>query len=96
VILVIFGLIAVGAALLLIYYSKNPGSGGLSGVTRARKVQATVVPEKRYKKSEDGKVVYLFDDDDEEDAHETSGNDDPDGSDRPNGPNDSNGEEGKE
>ncbi|MDR1292626.1 MAG: hypothetical protein LBJ91_04440 [Clostridiales Family XIII bacterium] len=70
-ILVIFGLIAVGAALLLIYYSRKPGSGGFSGVTRARRVQATVVPERHYKKSKDGKVVYLFDDDDDDEDSET-------------------------
>jgi hypothetical protein len=58
-------MIAVGAALLLIYYSRNPGVGS-SFVARAKKVQATIVPEKRYKRSEDGKVVYLFDDDDED------------------------------
>jgi hypothetical protein len=81
-------MIAVGAALLLIYYSRKPGSGGLSGVARARKVQATVVPEKRYKKSEDGKVVYLFDDDEE--TTETSEKKGSDGS------NGSGGEEGKE
>jgi hypothetical protein len=54
-------MIAIGAALLLIYYSKNPGQGS-SGAGRAKHVQATVMPEKHYKKSEDGKVVYLFDD----------------------------------
>jgi hypothetical protein len=36
------------------------------------------VPEKRYKKSEDGKVVYLFDDDDDDPA---DGPGDEDGSD---------------
>jgi hypothetical protein len=71
-------LIAIGAALLLIYYSKKPGSGA----ARAKRVQATVVPEKRYKRSEDGKVVYLFDDDapgapgeTERDAHPADGSD---------------------
>jgi hypothetical protein len=34
----------------------------------AKRVQAQVVPEKHYKKSEDGKVVYLFGDDDEDDV----------------------------
>ncbi|MDR0519715.1 MAG: hypothetical protein LBG82_06665 [Clostridiales Family XIII bacterium] len=57
--LFLLGLIAVGAALLLIYYSRKP-TGAMRG--GAKRVQATVVPEKRYKKSEDGKVVYLFDD----------------------------------
>jgi hypothetical protein len=71
---------------LLIYYSKNPGSGGFSAVARAKKVQATVVPEKRYKKSEDGKVVYLFDDDEEKNPEKPAEN-------RPDGPG---GEEGKE
>jgi hypothetical protein len=55
-------MIAIGAALLLIYYSKKPGQGSSSGMGRTRRLQATVMPEKRYKKSEDGKVVYLFDD----------------------------------
>ncbi|MDR0596790.1 MAG: hypothetical protein LBG50_04555 [Clostridiales Family XIII bacterium] len=52
-------MIAIVAALLLIYYSKKPASVARD---KARRVQATVVPEKQYKKSEDGKVVYLFDD----------------------------------
>jgi hypothetical protein len=34
----------------------------------AKRVQAQVVPEKHYKKSEDGKVVYLFGSDDEDDG----------------------------
>jgi hypothetical protein len=94
-ILVIFGLIAVGASLLLIYYSRKPGSGPSSFVARARKVQATVVPEKRYKKSEDGKVVYLFDDDDAA-AEEKPEHNEPDGPNSPGGPSDPDGEEGKE
>ncbi|MDR2163914.1 MAG: hypothetical protein LBO70_08320 [Clostridiales Family XIII bacterium] len=81
-ILAIFGIIAIGAALLLIYYSKNPGKGP-SGASRAKQVQATVMPEKHYKKSEDGKVVYLFDDDDGDDGGDSdetsSGPDDGDG-----------------
>jgi hypothetical protein len=65
-ILGVFGLIAVGAALLLIYYSKKPS--GTARAAGARRVQATVVPEKQYKTSDDGKVVYLFDEDADEAA----------------------------
>jgi hypothetical protein len=75
--LVLLGLIAIVAALLLVYYSRKPGSGA-SDVRGARRVQVTVVPEpeKRYRKSEDGKVVYLFDDDDADDSEDASGADD--------------------
>jgi hypothetical protein len=59
--IVLLGLIGVGAALLLIYYSKRPS--GTARTAGAKRVQATVVPDKHYKTSDDGKVVYLFDED---------------------------------
>jgi hypothetical protein len=57
--IIILGLIAIGAALLLIYYSIG-SRGKAPNVTSAKKIQAKVVPEKKYKTSEDGKVVYPF------------------------------------
>lgn len=67
------GLIAVGAGLLLIYYSRKPDGGRVSHPSALRHVDATVVPEKQYKKSEDGKVVYLFDDDEPDDGGDSGG-----------------------
>jgi hypothetical protein len=92
-------MIAIGAALLLIYYSKKSGQGA-SGAGRAKRVQASVVPEKRYKKSEDGKVVYLFDDaraeEETADGPDESGDaeDGPDTEEKPPGPAPGNGVNG--
>jgi hypothetical protein len=56
--LIILGLIAVGAAILLIYYSMNPaGRTPHTGEIGRR----SPVREKHYETSEDGKVVYLYD-----------------------------------
>jgi hypothetical protein len=57
-VLVLLGLIVVGAAVLLIYYSLTPGKRGSdSGEGNKR----SFAREKQYDKSDDGKVVYLYD-----------------------------------
>jgi hypothetical protein len=52
------GLIVVGAAILLIYYSLNPG--GRKGQS-AEGGRRPIAREKHYEKSDDGKIVYLYD-----------------------------------
>jgi hypothetical protein len=56
-VLVVLGLIAVGAAMLLIYYSITPGKRSPDSETGDRRSSAR---EKQYEKSDDGKVVYLY------------------------------------
>jgi anionic cell wall polymer biosynthesis LytR-Cps2A-Psr (LCP) family protein len=56
-VLVVLGLIAVGAAMLLIYYSITPGKRSSDSEHGDRRSPAR---EKQYEKSDDGKVVYLY------------------------------------
>jgi hypothetical protein len=60
--LVVLGFIAVGAAVLLIVSYTSQGNGKKKVDARWSDVPPSR-PKKEYKKSEDGKVVYLFDDD---------------------------------
>ncbi|MDR0357249.1 MAG: hypothetical protein LBH63_02660 [Clostridiales Family XIII bacterium] len=56
--LMFLGLIVVGAAILLIYYSLNPDNRKPGEGEGARRPGAR---ENHYEKSDDGKVVYLYD-----------------------------------
>ncbi|MDR2156536.1 MAG: hypothetical protein LBO81_01980 [Clostridiales Family XIII bacterium] len=55
--LLLLGLIAVGATALLIYYSLGPGARNSRSGESGRR---PAIREKHYEKSDDGKVVYLY------------------------------------